>query len=293
MVMPADGMKLDRLGEGGEQPSSLQARAGAFLHQARTTTGLRETDIARMERELLGRAHARRRIRLLPVLAALAVLLVAGSGLAVVGGWRPRLPFMERPPAPSRSARPKARAGIRVEPLAVPLGDAEHSATQAPDKDPAPHPQAAPRRMARADYPPTSEPPPNELPQAEGALSIEARSLAEALARWRRDGNAEAALALLAAHERHFAGGALSVEAKVARAEILLALERRDQALLVLDSLGLARLPRARELETIRGELRVRAGRCQEARVDLARVLAGGGGDDLGKRATRAMASCP
>ncbi len=291
--MQADEMKLARLGEGGEHPSSLQARAGALLRQARTTTGLRETDIASIERKLLGCARPQRRIRLLPVLAALAVSLVAGSVLAVVGGWRPRLPFMERQPAPSRRAKPKARAEIRVEPLAVPLGNAEYSAPQAPGKDPAPHPQAMLRRMARADSSPASLLSPSELPQSEGALSIEARSLAAALARWRRDGNAEAALALLSAHERRFAGGALSVEAKVARAEILLALERRDQALVVLDSLSLARLPRARELGTIRGELRARAGRCQEARTDLARVLVGGGGDDLGKRAARAMASCP
>ncbi len=291
--MQADEMKLDRLGEGGEPPSSLQARAGAFLHQARPTTGLRETDIASIEGALLGGARARRRIRLLPVFAALAVTLVAGSGLAVVGGWRPRLPFMERAPAPSRQAKPKAHAEIRVEPPAVPRGNAEYSAPQVPGKDPAPRPQAALRRIARADNSPASLHSPGELPQAEGALSIEARSLAEALACWRRDGKAEAALDMLSAHERRFAGGALSVEAKVARAEILLALERRDQALLVLDSLGLAKLPRARELETIRGELRARAGRCQEARADLARVLGGGGDDDLGKRAARAMASCP
>jgi hypothetical protein len=126
----------------------------------------------------------------------------------------------------------------------------------------------------------------------EGALSAEAQSLSAALARWRRDGNAEAALALLDVHERRFTRGALGVEAKVARAEILLALVRRDQALVVLDSLALAGLPRARELETIRGELRAQHGRCQEARADLAPVSVGGN-DDLSRRAARAMATCP
>jgi len=130
-----------------------------------------------------------------------------------------------------------------------------------------------------------------EVP-VENALSAEARSLSAALARWRRDGNAQAALALLVAHERRFTHGALSVESKVARAEILLALARRDQALVVLDSLALAGLPRARELETIRGELRAQHGRCQDARADLARVSAGVD-DELSKRAARAMAGCP
>jgi hypothetical protein len=117
--------------------------------------------------------------------------------------------------------------------------------------------------------------------------------LADALARWRRDGNAEAALALLGAHEHHFVNGALSVEAKVARAEILLVLGRSDQALVVLDSLSVASLPRARELQTLRGELRSQAGRCREARADLSRVVIDTTADDLGRRASLALAKCP
>jgi len=125
------------------------------------------------------------------------------------------------------------------------------------------------------------------------AVSAEAQSLANALARWRRDGNAEAALALLDAHERLFVHGALSVEAKVAQAEILLALGRRDQALVVLDSLHLASLPRVRELRTLRGELRAQAGRCRDAHTDLSHVILDTATDDLGKRASLAMAKCP
>jgi hypothetical protein len=115
--------------------------------------------------------------------------------------------------------------------------------------------------------------------------------LADALASWRRDGNAEAALTQLGAHQGRFAHGALAVEAKVARAEILLSLARRDQALGVLDSLSLAGLPRARELAVLRGELRAQRGRCRDARADLGGVL--GGQDELARRAAAAMASCP
>jgi hypothetical protein len=158
---------------------------------------------------------------------------------------------------------------------------------------PAPPPrEQAPRRIARVEPTPPA-PVLKEAPPAEGALSVEARSLADALARWRREGKAEQALALLAEHDRHFPRGALGIEAKVARAEVLLGLARKAQALAVLDSLVLASLPRARELETLRGELRAQSGRCSEARADLEQVLSIDSHDDLGRRATRALAICP
>jgi hypothetical protein len=124
-------------------------------------------------------------------------------------------------------------------------------------------------------------------------IASEARSLAEALARWRRDGQAEAALALLGAHDRRFPQGALAIESQVARAEILLTLGRRDQALSVLDRLALTSLPRARELKTLRGTLRAQSGRCLEARLDLSAVMAITPADDLSNREARALATCP
>jgi hypothetical protein len=135
-------------------------------------------------------------------------------------------------------------------------------------------------------------------PQPDGiavtsSVSAEARSLADALARWHRDGNAEMALGLLTAHERRFEHGALAVESKVARAKILLALERHAQALVVLDSLSLASLPRADELQIIRGELRAEAGRCREAKADISQVMVDKTPDDLTRRAARVLAKCP
>ncbi|HEX7505767.1 MAG TPA: hypothetical protein VF550_03275, partial [Polyangia bacterium] len=76
-------------------------------------------------------------------------------------------------------------------------------------------------------------------------------------------------------------------------AEILLALGRGSQALVVLDSLNLAQLPRARELQTIRGELRGQLGRCQESREDLSLVVLTTSVDELGQRAIRAIVKCP
>jgi hypothetical protein len=290
--MRADKMEMQRLGEGGEHPSSLEARAGAFLHEACPTTGLRETEIGAIGERLFQRGRPRAGMRLVPVFAALAVLFAAGTVMAVVSGWRPRVPFLENSDeTPGSPATPPAKARSRSTALVVPI-PAPFEPEYAQPSEPAPAAGARPlptaRRIARAENSPASASP---LP--EGALSVEARSLADALARWRRDGNAEAALALLATHERRFPSGALWVESRVARAEILLALSRREQALAVLDSLGLANLPRARELQTLRGELRAQAGRCQDARADLSPVLSRTATDDFGKRAARALATCP
>lgn len=293
--MRADNDKMDRLGEGGEHPSSLAARAGASLHAARPIKGLSDVEIERIERLLLRRERPRMAPRLAPLLATLAILSFAGSVMAVVQGWRPRLPFISRvvssSGAPTAAAR--MRTNVQVDRPVTRQGLADTSATAEREQDGEPRPQPASRRVARVEESSPPAPASKAMAPSEGALSIEARSLAEALARWRLDGQAEAALMLLGAHERRFPHGALAVESKVARAEILLAMSRREQALLVLDSLDLASLPRARELQTLRGELRVEAGRCQEARGDLSLVLPASAADSLGKRASLALAKCP
>jgi hypothetical protein len=288
--MRADQSEFKRMGEGGEPPSSLEARAGAFLHEARPTLGLHEPEIRAIEGQLLQRGRVRHRLRLLPVFVAFAVLLIASSVMAVVVGWRPWVPFLggadetlDKP----RTASTKPRAKMHPASPSVTV----KSEPSIPETVPAPNTQPTQRRIARAEHSRPAESPP--LPPPEGALSVEARSLADALSRWRRDGKAEEALALLGAHDRRFPHRALWVESRVARAEILLALARREQALSVLDSLTLKNLPRARELQTLRGELRAVAGRCQDARTDLSPVLSITANDDLSRRAARALAACP
>lgn len=293
-AMRDDPMELQRLGEGGEHPASLEARAGAFLREARVLNGLRETEIRAIERQL-GRKRRARPV-LVPALAALAVLLVTGTVMAVMGVWRPFLPTLGGDEA-SSVTRPAARARPRARPSVTPLTPPVPVPTlESPvvEVDPTPaQREPASRRIARVEPQPAPAPAVREAIPPEGALSVEARSLADALARWRRDGKAEQALALLAEHDGRFPRGALGIEAKVARAEILLGLARKAQALAVLDSLTLASLPRARELRTLRGELRAQSGRCGEARVDLEPVLSIGRNDELGRRAARALASCP
>jgi hypothetical protein len=133
-----------------------------------------------------------------------------------------------------------------------------------------------------------STPSPREDP-----ISAESQSFSAALAQWHRDHNAEAALAALDLHERRFPHGQIRLEAKLLRAEILLQQGRGREALSLLDGVSLSGLPRGRELQTVRGELRVKFGRCAEGRRDLEHVLVKDRTDALGRRATRALLLCP
>jgi hypothetical protein len=289
--MQARDERMRRLGQGAD-PSSVEARAAAFLAEARPTLGLTQAEMDAIERRLERGRRARLGLLLWPALAAIALLLLGGSVLAVVGGWPPRWPFLDRgeptDPAPPAVTRPARRAAYPPPPAVVSVSADEGTPVVAPAASAAP-PVA--RRSPRG--PSASAPAAASVDDRRGQLSAEARSLSDALARWRRHGDAESALALLAAHDRRFADGALAVEAKVARAEILLAVGRRAPALAVLDSLSLAGLPRARELATLRGELRAEAGRCPEARADLGPVLEATAQDDLGRRAVNALGRCP
>jgi hypothetical protein len=288
--MRADETHMQRLGQGGEHPSSLEARAGVFLGEARSTVGISEIELGAIERRLVRRARARFGRRFLPVFAAAMVLLVAGSVMAVVSGWRPRWFFVG---ASTEAETPSSRP---PKPRATNVGKPGVASIKPTAPEPPPEPAVQARAVTRRTFrqePLSLVPPLTDRPPSENPISAEAQSLANALARWRRDGNAEAALALLGAHQGRFEHGALAVEAKVARAEILLSLARRAEALGVLDSLSLAGLPRARELHTVRGELRAQAGRCREARADLSPVLRDTPGGELGKRAALALTKCP
>jgi hypothetical protein len=128
---------------------------------------------------------------------------------------------------------------------------------------------------------------------AEESIVVESRSFATVIASWHRQHDAGIALGLLEAHEQRYPAGHLRLEAQILRAELQLAQGRNAQALSVLDGMSLSGIPRARELQTLRGELRAKADRCREARADLVLVLEKNMTDALAKRATRALAHCP
>jgi hypothetical protein len=85
----------------------------------------------------------------------------------------------------------------------------------------------------------------------------------------------------------------MRLESRVLRAEILLAEGHESEALKILDSMALSGIPRGRELQTVRGELRIKAGRCSEGKRDLGDVLEKGVADALAKRASQAISHCP
>jgi hypothetical protein len=143
-----------------------------------------------------------------------------------------------------------------------------------------------------AAQPASSSSPPAPVVAA-SPIVAESRSFASALERWHRDHDAAAALVALDAHARRFPSGQLGLEARLLRVEILLASGRDGDALALLDHMAIAGVPRARELRTVRGELRIKLGRCADGKADLKAVLAAGSTDPLAQRARQAIAACP
>jgi predicted Zn-dependent protease len=124
-------------------------------------------------------------------------------------------------------------------------------------------------------------------------IVAESHSFASAIEPWHRTHHASTALALLDAHERRYPNGRMHLETRMLRAEIYLAQGRETDALAVLDGIALSGVPRARELQTVRGELRIKAGRCPEGKRDLSDVLERSVADSLAKRAAQALHHCP
>jgi hypothetical protein len=185
----------------------------------------------------------------------------------------PPLPSVSSPPAAPPPAPPLPPPSM--EPGAVP-------------QEPGAHP-SAPESSSYVAPPTTLE----DEPVARPTLRSEPRLLADALASLHAKGDAKGALALLAEHRRRFPTGALRSEARVAEVEALLSLERRSDALRVLDGLLIEGMPRAAELGVLRAELRAQAGRCADAIVDFDRCGAVGGcSPEAQERALFGLASC-
>lgn len=124
------------------------------------------------------------------------------------------------------------------------------------------------------------------------AIAQEAQLLGLALQRLRQDHDPRGALAALDAHAARFPATALGPEADITRVDALLALDRRQPALAVLDRLSLPATTRGRELAVVRAELRAGAKRYAEAIADFTRTLADGGQDTLSERALHGRIAC-
>lgn len=292
--------------------SEADRRAMEFLRQARTLRGLARGAEARIERAIEAARVARRRPRPFVFAAAAAALaLMVGGAFALAHvGWR-GLPLVGRfwgTTEPRPVGTPPSR------PIPPEMDQHRVLAPRAPASGvsvPVPEPAAAIAPAPAAPGAARSEPKRHALPRSvavrsreDGSASqaraveapadalAESRSFGEALERWHRQHDSAGALTALDAHERRFPAGRLVPEARLLRAEILLAQGRERESLQLLDRVQLDGSPRSRELLTVRGELRVKAGRCDDARADLNEVVRKGSEDGFAKRATQALGHC-
>jgi hypothetical protein len=268
--------------------------------------------LLRIEQNLHARAWKRGRFPIALRLVFAAVILVAGVAsakayeLARRAGWFERAhpaPPAETPvrsPAASRVGKAKNPAPAAPAPPAPPAPPslntetAEHASDEIPASDPprpAPTPAAPPsvtspsrhhalatRRMAAIDPPQFAtttpavvEQKPPSTPTTPGP-SDEIRALDQAMGLLRRDHNATAALPALDSYLRRYPRGILNHEARLARVDALLMLERSQEALAALEELPLDHRRRSAELQVVRGELRARHD-CARAEDDFTAAL--------------------
>jgi hypothetical protein len=257
------GARLCEAGDG----DPIAARAAALLRDA---AGAQPPTADQLERAWRRRVWVRRaagakRMRWAAALASLAF----GAAAAAAVAWR--------------GARRSAPVQVAVSAPAAVHAPRTH---QPPAALPAPPAvRAAPKRRSSvaAGRPEVRVDPPDP----------EIDALAEALRELRGHHAPARALAALDRYDARFPQGNLRHEARLARVEALLALDRAHEALAVVEALPSdASVPLGRDLTLLRGELRARAGRCREAIDDFGVVLARAAHDALTARALAARAAC-
>src|SRR5262245_31114997 len=122
-------------------------------------------------------------------------------------------------------------------------------------------------------------------------LSLESEALAKALVKLRREHQPLSALALLDEYESRFPRGALRLEASAARVDALFLLDRRAEALSVLETLPLSTMARGPELQLVRAELRAERD-CVRALSDFDAAIAASLSPGFAERALYGRAAC-
>jgi tetratricopeptide (TPR) repeat protein len=207
------------------------------------------------------------------VAAATAVLLSMGGAVGaahLIRRWhRSEAPVAVPSSAPA--ARPEPRRVTRV----------VAAANETP-------PVAPPPAIVVEEKPPSAHVPLRTAvaPRAESDL------LVDAFRQLRSEGDASGALHALDDYDRRFPGGVLRTEARTARAEALMALDRRQEAFPLLEGIAEGDAALTRDVRVTRGELYAEAGRCAEATRDFERALVLADDDALGARALYGRASC-
>jgi hypothetical protein len=325
-----EGHARDRDRDAQRDPDRHTAATFRILFQrARQATEPSPEAVARVGR-LLGRTSRASTVRGLMawrlVVAVVLVMVFAGAVGAALYHWGRSAvrateglaghrdeDGMSPGDASRRRARRRVTAGTA---LPAPTGEAPPSSNLSPAGIPDGPPSAAPAGPLPATDPlPAADPLPATSPrgpagggrQPSGAeVTIgsshprnEASMLGEAFRQLRSGGDARSALRRLDDYDRRYPSGQLRGEARVARAEALIALDRRSEALPVLEGLqdddkdddhGGGVL--TRHVRLTRAELLVDAGRCQTALHDLDLVIAAGAGDAVGGRALYFRAAC-
>jgi TolA-binding protein len=222
------------------------------------------SDIARQRVAVRLRQGSSRPTRLM-MTRLIAVGGVVGMGGAAAAQWsahrwlgveqharEPRARVVVEAPPPVRGPGP------RVAPVAAP---------QVEVVEPEPEPVSGGTRSPSSVQPTAPA-------ESSSRLGREAASLERALSALRAGGAARAtqALADIDRHLREFPGGALELEARVARVDALLLLGQRQHAERELSHLPLDRVGRKRELRLIRAELRADRD-CSAALADFQQLL--------------------
>jgi hypothetical protein len=246
-----------RDGKDGDAP---EQRAGALFRSVRPHPPSAELE-ARVQAVLRGDEVPSRTGRPIPALAAVVVfLLLAGGAAAATMIYRSR----------TEPEKPEPRPPVvkRIEPPPPPIVQvAPPPAVEAPVPKP-PAPRSDPSRLALE--------------------SKRIKAAVDAL----RAGDPSTALLEIAAYEQAHPKGILHREALLAKVSALAALHRESEALAILDALEIDAHPRSLELTVLRGELRARAGRCEDAAADFQAALGGDLEEKLRARAEKGLLRC-
>jgi len=311
---PSDVDSMLRWRDRPEGEGSDENRAAALVRDALVPgafpVGLDDRQLAAIAEGLKAERRARPPFWIRPALVAALLTVSVASVLGYETGWfapvHERLRFRSIPLAVPETIEHQKKQGGHSQAAPAPAGQAS-DAPAAPGNNPVPDVQAA-----ESQRPPASKPvtPHASLVKTVGAApsrklaladdrpppqpaepSEEIQTLQRAMELLRGKHDAPAALAALDDYIARFPSSVLAPEARVARIDALLLLDRSDEALRALEALPLDAHRRSTELQLIRGELRARTD-CGRADADFTAVLAAVRTAALEERALYGRAAC-
>jgi tetratricopeptide (TPR) repeat protein len=274
--------------------ASAENALGATFRRVRDATEPSDAAVARLTRRInAATAEPSTRFGLVwrVVVAALLLMATGGAVGAALNRWRlasAAHPATVEGHLRASVGRPGRKHGARVH---APMAEVSAPVVDPPTLDP---PAALDPPLIDTPPPATpvaqEDPRPSEHRAAMVAPSSETALLASAFRELRSGGNPEAALRSLDRYDRRFPDGTLRSEARIARIEALLALDRPAEALRLLEELGAGAI--TRDVRITRAELLAANQRCAIAIRDFDRVLAVRDNDAPGARALYGRASC-